>query len=131
MNGRAVPRRPAVRSSERLLALLAVLLLPAALRIFSLARVLRFCDRWPVIEDRRHAPHALGNRVRRWMAHGRGPWESTCLTRSIVLYALLRQHGYAPRFVLGVEGGAADFTAHAWVAIADLTVSDPRDAVAG
>ena len=102
---------------ERLVALAATLILPLALRVVSLRAVLAICDRWPVFERPRHPPHALARRVHRWMARGRGPWAGTCLTHSLVLYAMLRQHGYRPRFIVGVAGVESSFSAHAWVTI--------------
>ena len=116
------------RLRERILALSATVVLPIALRWLSLPTVLGLCDRWPAMEGVRHSPRALADRVRRWMSRGRGPWSSTCLTRSLVLYAMLRQHGYDPRFVIGVAGGEARFDAHAWVTLGDCPVGDARDA---
>jgi hypothetical protein len=111
---------------ERMLALLATVLLPIALRWLSLSTVLGICDRWPATEGGRHTPHTLALRVRRWLLRGRGPWSSTCLTRSLVLYAMLRQHGYRPRFMIGVSGGEARFDAHAWITLGDSLIGDPR-----
>jgi hypothetical protein len=116
------------RARERLLALSATVLLPVALRWLSLSTVLGICDRWPAMEQPRHPPHALAHRVRRWLSRGRGPWSSTCLTRSLVLYAMLRQHGYRPRFVIGVAGGEARFDAHAWITLGDSSIGDARGA---
>ena len=112
---------------DRMLALSATILLPVALRVLSLRAVLAICDRWPAMKRPQHAPHALADRVRRWMSRGRGPWTSTCLTRSLVLYAILRQHGYRPRFIIGVTGAESRFDAHAWVTLGDSALGDPRD----
>jgi hypothetical protein len=112
---------------ERGFALLAVLVIPLLLVTLPLRAVLAVCDRWPRVHGERATPHGLADRVRRWLAHGRGAWTSTCLTRSLVLYALLRQHGYRPRLSLGVAGGSADFTAHAWVSLGDAAVEEPAD----
>ena len=117
------------RSLERTLALGAAILVPLSLRWLSLSRVLAICDRWPVIAVSRATPGALARRVRRWLTHGRGPWKSSCLTRSLVLYVMLRQHSYEPRLVVGVAGAEKDFDAHAWVTLAGLPVADAPDIV--
>jgi hypothetical protein len=114
---------------ERVLALGAALLVPFALRFLSLPKVLAFCDRWPVVALPRAAPPALARRVHRWLAYGRGPWTSTCLTRSLLLYVMLRQHGYQPRFVVGVSGVEQQFGAHAWVTLAGMPVTDAPDVI--
>ena len=92
--------------------------------------VLGLCDRWPRAPGVRHSPAALAKRVRRWLAYGRGPWTSTCLTRSLVLYTMLRQHGYHPRIVIGVEGDRHRFDAHAWAEIDGKPVEEPAETVA-
>ena len=115
-----------IRVRERALALCATIVVPVALRWLSLRAVLALCDRWPALDAPRHSPHALALRVRRWLAHGRGPWASTCLTRSLVLYTMLRQHGHRPRLTVGVAGPEASFTAHAWVSIGDTALGDPH-----
>jgi hypothetical protein len=115
------------RGLERALAVGATVLVPLALRLLPLPAVFALCDRWPRVALSPRTPAQLANRVRRWLAHRRGPWTSSCLTRSLVLYALLRQHGYQPRFVVGVAGTAHDFDAHAWVTLDDTPVADPPD----
>ena len=115
------------RMVERALALAATALIPLALVILPLRLVLAFCDRWPRAGLAPRTPVQLAQRVRRWLAHGRGPWASTCLTRSLVLYVLLRQHGYRPGFVVGVAGTSRAFDAHAWVTLDDGPVADPPD----
>lgn len=117
------------RFRERAVALIAAILLPVAVRALALPTVLRICDRLPSAGRMRQAPGALVGRARRWLWHGRGPWTSTCLTRSLLLYAMLRQHGYRPRFVVGVMGAQARFAAHAWVMLDDMALGDPRGAV--
>jgi hypothetical protein len=119
------------RFRERTVALLAAIVLPFAVRVLALPAVLRLCDRLPGAGRVRQAPNALVFRARRWLWHGRGPWTSTCLTRSLVLYAMLRQHGYRPHFVVGVMGAHARFAAHAWVMLDGVALGDPRGAVDG
>lgn len=112
---------------ERGIALGATVIFPLALRVLPLPAVLAVCDRWPRVAPRPHTPAQLAGRVRRWLARGRGPWTSNCLTRSLVLYAMLRQHGHQPQFMLGVSGTARSFDAHAWVAVDGVPVADPAD----
>jgi len=109
---------------ERGWALSAALLVPVALTVLPLPRTLALCDRWPGKTQAPHTPGSLARRVRRWLAHGRGPWTSSCLTRSLVLYAMLRQHGYAPRLCIGVAGPHTTFDAHAWVTLGGQPVAD-------
>lgn len=117
--------------AERAVALSAVLLIPPALRLLPLRTVLALCDRWPRVAPRRARPPVLASRVRRWLRHGAGPWRSSCLTRSAVLYAMLRQHGYEPGFRLGVAGGELRFDAHAWVTVEDRAVDQPANIADG
>jgi hypothetical protein len=112
------------RMMERGMALSIAVMMPLALRWLSLPNVLALCDRWPATARVKATPDALARRVSRWLFHGRGPWSSTCLTRSIVLYGMLRQHGYEPRFVVGVHGRERAFDAHAWVTLGGVPVAD-------
>lgn len=120
---------------ERALALAAALLLPLALRLLPLRTLLALCDRWPAwpassaAGRTRRSPAALADRVCRWLAQGRGPWAASCLTHAVVLYAMLRQHGYAPRLHVGVHGAARDFRAHAWVTLDARPLLEPAAAV--
>lgn len=115
------------RFLERSASAAALVMVPLALRMLPLSTVLALCDRWPRVTTPHRTPAQLANRVRRWLGRGRGPWKSTCLTRSLVLYAMLRQHAYRPRFFVGVAGSARKFDAHAWVTIDDTPVADPPD----
>jgi hypothetical protein len=115
---------------ERGLALSAVVIMPLAVRWLSVPNALALADRWPARNGARATPRALARRVERWLSHGRGPWASTCLTRSIVLYVMLRQHGYGPRLMVGVQGGEQAFTAHAWVTMDGVPVADMPDIAA-
>jgi hypothetical protein len=121
--------KSAVSLAERLVAAAATLAIPLALRVLPLPRVLAVCDAWPRVSVRAARPPALAHRVRRWLAHGRGPWKSTCLTRSVVLYAMLRQHGHRPELRVGVAGPARAFDAHAWVIVDGQAVDQPAGVV--
>ena len=122
---------PFTRMAERLVAAAAAILIPLALRALPLPRVLALCDRWPRVAARRARPPVLAQRVRRWLAAGRGPWRSTCLTRSAVLYAMLRQHGHDAEFFVGVAGSSGRFDAHAWVAVGGHPVDQPDGVIDG
>jgi hypothetical protein len=116
------------RALERVSAFLAVLLIPLLLAALPLPAVLAVCDRWPTLGPDGATPRALADRVRRWLRHGAGPWASSCLTRSLVLYAMLRGHGFEPSFSLGVDGNTRGFIAHAWVSLGGVPVDGPLDA---
>ena len=118
------------RTHERLLALSAVVVLPLARRVLTLGRTLALCDRWPVLASGRASPFGLADRTQRWLSYGRGPWTSSCLTRSVVLYTLLRSHGYSPCLHIGVTGEPARFLAHAWVTLQGRPVGERPVAVA-
>ena len=109
-----VRHSPAHRVVERSCALAAVVVIPPLLAVLPLPAVLAACDHWPRTGRGDATPNGLADRVRRWLARGRGPWTSSCLTRSLVLYAMLRQHGFRPRLHVGVAGTALRFDAHAW-----------------
>jgi hypothetical protein len=110
---------------ERAVAFAAVVMIPPLLALLPFRSVLAICDRWPRIGSDRATPNGLADRARRWLEHGRGPWASSCLTRSLVLYAMLRQHGHRPRLHLGVDGDSRAFAAHAWVTLGGEPVEQP------
>ena len=113
------------RFVDRTGAAAAVLLVPLLLALLPLPAVLAVCDHWPRFGDGGASPDALASRTRRWLARGRGPWTSSCLTRSLVLYAMLRQHGQRPRLHVGVEGDSRAFAAHAWVTLDGRPLEHP------
>lgn len=43
------------------------------------------------------------------------PWRRTCLTRSVVLYHLLRRSGVPVELCIGVRRENQEFAAHAWL----------------
>lgn len=49
------------------------------------------------------------------------PVDATCLRESLVLYALLRRRGAAPKLCLGVKKDNGRLDAHAWVECAALS----------
>jgi len=113
------------RAVERSGALAATIGIPLLLAALPLPVVLSACDRWPRIGRGGATPDGLADRTRRWLARGRGPWTSSCLTRSLVLYAMLRQHGFRPRLHVGVAGTERRFDAHAWITIGGQPLEQP------
>jgi len=121
----AVRQNALGRTLERSGALAATIVIPFLLAVLPLPAVLAACDRWPRIGRGGGSPDALADRTRRWLARGRGPWTSSCLTRSLVLYAMLRQHGFRPRLHVGVAGTERRFDAHAWVTLGGQPLEQP------
>jgi hypothetical protein len=111
---------------ERALAAAATIIIPVAVRVLPFRATLALCDAWPRFRGSQARTDALARRVDRWMAHGRALWRPTCLTRTLVLYVMLRQHGYAPRIHLGTAGPAHRFRAHAWVSLGGAAVAEPH-----
>lgn len=103
----------------RLRAAAAALILPAAIRVMSLARLMTWIT--PDVSKRRPvAPiddTALARWVSRILAHLPGPWHLSCLNRSVVLYHLLRAAGRRVELCIGVTRVApgAGLSAHAWL----------------
>jgi hypothetical protein len=103
----------------RLRAAAAALLLPAAIRTMSLARLMTWIT--PPHPAEPAAPSALDDReLARWvtriLAHLPGLWHLSCLNRSVVLYHLLRTAGRPVELCIGAKrvGGVA-LAAHAWL----------------
>lgn len=109
---------------DRVLALAATVITPVALRFLRLPRAMELLDRGPRLPAAGAHPVVLADRVQRWLSHGVLLWRSTCLTRSAVLYAMLRQHGYHPSLHLGITSGNGDFEAHAWVSLDGAPIAD-------
>ena len=74
---------------------------------------------------------ALARRVDRWLATTRALLRPTCLTRALVLYAMLRQHGYRPCLHIGAVGRAQELRAHAWLSVAGFPVGEGDPALGG
>jgi hypothetical protein len=107
------------------------LLVPVALRVLPVRMTLALCDAWPLSPGNRASAAALARRVDRWMQRGRFLWRPTCLTRALVLYTMLRQHGHTPRLHIGTRGPWREFNAHAWVSLDDAVVAEPDGSLAG
>jgi len=82
-------------------------------------------------ERRRERPSAAAQAesIARWVdaAYRRSPFRPTCLTRSLVLYRLLRARGLPCELQIGVRKEDAQFEAHAWVECVGIAVNDSND----
>jgi len=99
----------------QLRAVLAALLLPAAIRVMSLATLMTWLTpRRPTavpLDER-----ALARWVTRILSALPGPWHLSCLNRSVVLYHLLRAAGRPVELCIGAKRvGGAQLAAHAWL----------------
>ena len=92
------------------------LAIEAGLRLTSVARVLRQLDRLQPRVGRVESPPSYPLDRFAAAAYRVLPIKSTCLRESLVLYALLRRRGAAPRFCVGVKKDGVQLAAHAWVA---------------
>jgi|ERR671914_2692221 hypothetical protein len=115
---------------ERAMALALTFLVPVALRLLPLRMTLALCDAWPRSPGNRASAVALARRIDRWMQHGRFLWRPTCLTRALVLYTMLRQHGHTPELHIGARGPRLKFSAHAWVSLGGGVVAEPDASIA-
>ena len=102
----------------RVRAAAAALILPAAIRLMSLARLMTWIT--PDVSKRRSVvpfdDKALARWVSRILAHLPGPWHLSCLNRSVVLYQLLRAAGRPVELCIGVTRVPnARLSAHAWL----------------
>jgi hypothetical protein len=81
-------------------------------------------------EEAAAAAGAAAAEVARWVdaAYRRSPFPSSCLTRSLVLYRVLRARRLPSRLRIGVSKPNGAFEAHAWVECAGAALND-RDAL--
>lgn len=106
------------------MAVAATIAVPIALRVLPFRATLAMCDAWPRARGARAGAGALARRVDRWMARGPALWRPTCLTRTLVLYTMLRQHGHRPRLHIGTSGPPQAFRAHAWVSLSGAPIGE-------
>lgn len=109
----------------------ATIVVPVALRALSFRATLAVCDAWPKTPGARANAHVLARRVDRWLANGRSLWRPTCLTRTLVLYTMLRQHGHRPRLHIGTHGPTPHFRAHAWVSLGGTPLAEFESSLDG
>jgi hypothetical protein len=121
---------------ERLLLLQAVALLPTtalALRLAGFRRCQAALARVAPLTAGRDAADGRaineGRRVARMVdtAARHGPCRAACLTRSLLLWALLRRRGIDGDLRIGVRKEAGRFQAHAWVELRGTVLNDGRD----
>lgn len=102
----------------QLRAAVAALILPVAIRLMSLARLMTW------ITPRRPRPtpppvplddKALARWVTRILSVLPGPWHLSCLNRSVVLYHLLRTAGRPVELCIGAKRVGVHIAAHAWL----------------
>jgi hypothetical protein len=58
------------------------------------------------------------------------PLRPTCLRESLVLYALLRRRGAAPKLCVGVRKDSGGLAAHAWIECVGMTTGDEQTSFA-
>jgi Transglutaminase-like superfamily len=116
---------------ERAMALALTFLVPVALRLLPLRITLAICDAWPRSPGTQASGPALARRVDRWMQRGQFFWRPTCLTRAVVLYTMLRQHGHTPRLHIGTRGPRRRFSAHAWISLGGNVLAESDGSLAG
>ena len=109
---------------ERAMAVAATIVVPVALRALPFRTTLAICDAWPATRGASASAAALARRVDRWLARGRSLWRPTCLTRTLVLYTMLRQHGHRPRLHIGTTGLAHQLHAHAWISLGGVPLAE-------
>lgn len=70
---------------------------------------------------------AAGQRIARWVdaAYRRSPFRPTCLTRSLVLYRILRARGIPCQLHIGLRKRETELEGHAWIGSGGLA-SDPE-----
>ena len=54
-------------------------------------------------------------------------FKTNCLEQSLVLWSLLRRHGFAAELKIGARKEAGRFEAHAWVELDRIPVNDDTD----
>ena len=130
----AVRRLRRMSWSQRRALLFALVMLPLttlSLRVFGLQRTMgvepaRSKRNLGSSEDQRNEAHRLAYLV--GVAARRGLGRPNCLTRSVVLWGLLRRRGMAGQLRLGVRGGnGAGPLFHAWVEYDGAVINDAPD----
>jgi hypothetical protein len=102
--------------TRRLELLIACLVVPPALELFSGTRVLTVVRRIPARRGTPADPRMIARQVDAVLARLPWVWSRTCLRRAVVLAALLRREGRAADVVIGVRrSSAGELEAHAWL----------------
>ena len=100
----------------RLRILSTALVVPPLLRLMSLERLAgRLGRRASIKTPSASQQRAITARVEHVLRRLPEPWNQTCLTRSLVLYHLLRRSGIPLDLCIGVRREAGSMEAHAWL----------------
>jgi len=115
----------------RLRAAAAALIVPPAIRVTSLAKLMK----WLTPPRERETAIALDDKaIARWVTRILhrlpGPWHLSCLNRSVVLYSLLRAAGRPVELCIGVArtvrgGPGPHMAAHAWLVLDGAPYLEP------
>ena len=93
-------------------------LLPVLVRVLPLDRTLRVLTPRATSSATSGDALALIERITDTLTRRVPGLRTACLQRALMRYALLRRHGHAGSFVIGVRPGGPDgFEAHAWVTL--------------
>jgi hypothetical protein len=123
--------------AEQRMFLRAALLLPAAawaLRFVGFRRIERLIGS----RERPHAPNTTGDAAKKWRvasaarrmteaASRHGFMRGNCLSKSIILWHLLRREGLEPVLCVGGRKEDGRFEAHAWIELDGSAVNDSED----
>ena len=118
----------ALNRAERAVAWSAALGLAAAwigLRLFGFRRCREFASKR--IENSQHPAAAISaNRILQLQAAASRNlfFGTNCLEQSLVLWSLLRRHGFAAELKIGARKEAGRFEAHAWVELDRVPLND-------
>ena len=87
-------------------------------------RVMKFSTLRKRLDGRAASRPCPVDRIR-WAVHvaARRVPGTTCLAEALVAHSMLRRHGHAPSFKIGVREGGSTLEAHAWVECDGAVVS--------
>jgi hypothetical protein len=119
---------------ERLTFLSALFLLPLASIVLRFGRyqsVLAALEKATPLKEQRPRGDSMSQALRTAelvnAAAQRGPYDATCLRRSLVLWWLLRRRGIDSRLRIGARMTGENFSAHAWVEYQQTVLNDSPD----
>jgi Transglutaminase-like superfamily len=108
---------------------IAAIVMPLLLRTMSMERLVTSLGRRARVKTPSQQQQVrIAERVDRVLGWLPTPWERTCLTRSTILYHLLRRSGVPVQLCLGVKPGPGGFAAHAWLESSGDLYLEPVDA---
>ncbi len=107
----------------------AALLIPPLLRVISMERLVGSLGRRARLKrPSQSQQEAIAAAVDSLLNRLPAPWQRTCLTRSTVLYHLLRRSGVEIDLCLGVKPDMDGMRAHAWLEYGGELYLEPADA---